>query len=229
MPRSGSKSPEQPGEPRAAKARENPGGRSSARYEPDAPVGAHSLHDIPTTPHEAQASRRQMRITALLVVIPVIGLVLVVLPLVRSYLAGRDAAAMSMRLLSRAHSREELEKAVGDMGVVLSLRDGQWIAVRYDESEETPEFSNAVARCSDGSWFESTSRHSGRFQIYRKYVKEIELATAAGERGYAASRRAELESNASFAELILIERSPDIGSAERALADLAFGPVRGPH
>jgi hypothetical protein len=77
------------------------------------------------------------------------------------------AEAESFRVLARARSIQELEQAAGNLGVVLRLRDGGWIAIRYQDSHADSAWSSAVARDSHGAWFVSTAHHCGRFAAHR--------------------------------------------------------------
>ena len=75
--------------------------------------------------------------------------------------------AASKQILSEASSTEELEEAVGKLGIVIELGDGSWIAIRYIDSHSGGIFSNAIALDSDGRWYESSYHFCGRFYAYK--------------------------------------------------------------
>jgi hypothetical protein len=89
--------------------------------------------------------------------------------------SARDRAeAASFRILAQARPGEELAQAVGDLGVVLRLRDGGWVAVRYRDCHAGSLWSSAVARDSGGTWFVSSVHYCGRFEIYRAWREQPE-------------------------------------------------------
>ena len=74
----------------------------------------------------------------------------------------------SLRLLCKAHGVEELQKAVGPLGIVFKFSDGSWIAIRYKDSHAGPGWSKAIAMDSVGRFYESDFHFCGSFMVYRK-------------------------------------------------------------
>ena len=60
-------------------------------------------------------------------------------------------------MLARVESEKDLASVVGHYGVLLRLRNGAWIAIRYRDSHASPGWSSAVVRDSGGAWFVSDS------------------------------------------------------------------------
>ncbi len=116
------------------------------------------------------ATRIARAVLIALVLLPVCFIALVLLvnsPWARESMR-RDAEAVSFRVLARAQTPDELEEAVGHLGVVLHTWDGGWIAVRYRDTHAGPIWSSAVARDSGGRWFVSSHHFCGRFMGYRQ-------------------------------------------------------------
>src|SRR5262245_873018 len=76
--------------------------------------------------------------------------------------------AESVDLLAKAGTADELPAAVGDLGGVFHLRDGAWLAVRYEDRHHGDFWSSAVALDSCGRWYTSTEHHCGSFRGYRR-------------------------------------------------------------
>ena len=86
-----------------------------------------------------------------------------------------------LSILSAAKTTNELQSAVGHWGVLISLRDGSWIAIRYRDTHAGRIESLAIARDSGGSWFESDHHFCGAFSNYRverQRQEEIRLEIA---------------------------------------------------
>ena len=69
----------------------------------------------------------------------------------------------SVRTLSSAKTPEEFQKAVGNYGIYLPLKDGSWIAIRYRDNHALALWSRAVVRDSGNFWFWSDHHFCGRF------------------------------------------------------------------
>ena len=80
----------------------------------------------------------------------------------------RDAAAE----LAACTTRSDFDDAVGDLGVVLDIADGSWIAIRYDDSHYYC-YSSATAVDSDGRWYRSREHFCGLFSIHRSVREDI--------------------------------------------------------
>ena len=95
------------------------------------------------------------------------------------YVAARSALARershAIELLQDASTVEELNDAVGYLGLFQPISDHDWIAIRYKDMHVSPGFwSYATALDSEGHWYVSTYHHCGRFQSYRKAVELID-------------------------------------------------------
>jgi hypothetical protein len=130
----------------------------------------------------------------------------------------------SVEILSRAKTVEELEMAVGGLGVMLRLKDGAWIAIRYWDSHGGTIASSAVARDSAGNWFRSNVHFCGRFQYYR-HLKEA----VAKDDPLASNYKETLQSQ--FANLLSIEDGASVEDAHQTLLAMGFSrfapPERG--
>ncbi len=105
----------------------------------------------------------------------------------------------------------ELDKAVGDLGIVLTFPDGTWIAIRYLDRHEPAEafFSTAVARDSADGWFHSDHHFCGSLNAYRH--------TIVGKQGLA---KADIDST--FEGIHAVATSPDLATARKNLKALNF-------
>jgi len=61
-------------------------------------------------------------------------------------------------------SASELEKVLGPLGVVLHFKDGSWLAISYRDDHSFLGWSAAVARDSEGAWFESSEHFCGHLK-----------------------------------------------------------------
>jgi hypothetical protein len=125
-------------------------------------------------------------------------------------LAGMDSArnaaeAESFAVLQGAQSLPELRVGIGPLGVLLELRGGDWVAIRYRDSHAAPGWSSAVARDSGGAWFASREHFCGRFQIHRQLRERGEVG---------------------LAELRAIEESFSLEEARHRLVGLGFHPLQ---
>jgi hypothetical protein len=113
----------------------------------------------------------------------------------------------SIQVLKRAETIQDLERAVGHLGVVVRLRDNGWVAVRYRDAHG-PLWSSAVARDSKGGWFVSRVHFCGRFKQYREWREAP--ADREGDR-----------------DLVALERV-DVEAARSRLRSLGFQPIDSP-
>jgi hypothetical protein len=79
------------------------------------------------------------------------------------------------RALASASSAK-LEDAVGPLGAVMRFPDQSWIAIRYRDSHLSPGWSLAVARDSEGKWFESDEHFCGHLGILRDLEEMARLS-----------------------------------------------------
>ncbi|MBN9519416.1 hypothetical protein J0H58_12980 [bacterium] len=115
--------------------------------------------------------------------------------------------AESFAALSAAGSPVELREVVGQLGVVLDVRGGGWVAVRYRDSHAAPGWSSAVARDSGGGWWVSREHFCGQFAIHREL-------RGRGEEG--------------AADLRAVEEAGSLEAARAVLAGIGFRPVSPP-
>jgi hypothetical protein len=120
--------------------------------------------------------------------------------------AASKAEKASFVALADAKSLQELEATVSYLGVVLHVRNGEWIAIRYRDRHRLPSWSVAVALDSQGHWFVSRRHFCGRLS------------------GYAWLRRVgqDLEG---FEDLVAIEQAADLAEAWPLLMGLEFHPA----
>jgi hypothetical protein len=97
-------------------------------------------------------------------------LVFVVEPMTWHWRVRRESIAT----LSAAKTTNELQQAVGGLGIFIPIRDGSWIAIRYRDTHAGRIASLAVARDSGGSWFESDYHFCGAFAGYRHERRSME-------------------------------------------------------
>lgn len=76
--------------------------------------------------------------------------------------------------LAACTTRSEFDDAVGDLGVVLDIADGSWIAIRYDDSHYYC-YSSATSLDSEGYWYRSREHFCGLFSTYRQVRADIEI------------------------------------------------------
>lgn len=184
------------------------------RSQSDAPAG---------TPPLDRARRTPLLVKVLLGIIG--GFVLLVAGFVgvehvwsRVYIAR--ARTDSAKILRRASTDEELKDAAGRLGVVLRVKDGSWIAIRYRDSHGLPFWSSAVARCSDGSWYENDYHFCGTFSFYTQARDQI----ASGEysEDFVRGTQDHLASGPTTSACQKIESSNDFATAKGHLEGLGF-------
>lgn len=117
----------------------------------------------------------------------------------------------SVRILQAAKTTNELDKAVGDLGIVLTFPDSTWMAIRYLDRHEPAEafFSLAVSRDSKDGWFYSDYHFCGYLAAYRHSIM--------GKQGLAG---ADVDTN--FEAIHAIATSPDLATARKNLKALNF-------
>lgn len=84
----------------------------------------------------------------------------------KRYTAKESFHAEAVRLMTHA-SRADMDSAIGDRGVVLTAKDGGWIAIRYGGSDEEPVWSESVARDSSGAWLTCERRFDRSLRMYQ--------------------------------------------------------------
>ena len=170
--------------------------------------------------------RRAAKILAVVALL-VVALWLLLGPGPLAWTAARKAKYESIRLLQAASNAAEREEAVGRYGVVLTTAGGDWIAIRYRDSHSWPSaFSSAVARCSDGSWFQSSEHYCGQFSAYRSMrAKRAELMGEEYSDEIRADYAEDFERNAQ-SEPGRIEAAASLAEAKSELRKLGLSEFR---
>ena len=120
-----------------------------------------------------RSSIRQRVGVVVLVLLATIVTLVVTIPWAYSHIRPALVRSESIDILAAATTRDELESAVGGLGVLLDLPDGEWIAIRYRDSHYSPGYSVAIALTSDGRWLESDYHFCAFFVMYRTYVERL--------------------------------------------------------
>ncbi len=120
---------------------------------------------------------------------------------VDAYFAERE----SRRVLAAASTAQQLQAAVGSLGVFYTFPDRSWLAIRYRDSHASI-WSVAVARDSGGNWYESREHFCAAFSV------------AQLEQRIPASVLPDTPSDARAQWLRQLGASPDLGSARQCLA-----------
>ena len=123
------------------------------------------------------------------------------------------------RILSRSHTREELQGAVGKLGGFFPLSDGSWVAVRYTDSHSWPGYSCAVALDSAGQWLNSNHHFCGRFRSFQTETEKYrELDTALGGNGGEFQRM----TTEQYPEMFALSSSTNLAAARAQLLKMGF-------
>ncbi len=123
------------------------------------------------------------------------------------------------RILSRSHTREELQGAVGKLGGFFPLSDGSWVAVRYTDSHSWPGYSCAVALDSEGQWFNNNHHFCGRFRSFQTETeKYLELDAALGGKG----GEFQLMTTEQYPEMFALSSSTNLAAARAQLLKMGF-------
>ena len=109
-----------------------------------------------------------------------------------------------------------VDDATDPDGVVLRVRDGSWIAIRYVPGNDLP---RAVARDSGGSWFESDRAFGNALGGYRYWQGPRARAKATNDPIWSEDGFLALALNR---QLDAIEQSPDVAQARQHLRELGF-------
>lgn len=101
-----------------------------------------------------------------------------------SYTAARSATARldgetrkSFKLLAEIRDTNDLPRVVGTLGAWFTYSTNEWLAIRYRDGSR-PDWSVAVARDSEGNWFQTDRRFGGALASYHlKRVRHAKLLT----------------------------------------------------
>ncbi|MFO1491161.1 MAG: hypothetical protein U1F77_09020 [Kiritimatiellia bacterium] len=91
--------------------------------------------------------------------------------ILRPVLAPGISRRESIRLLTESAKEGHPETAENGLGIFLKYPDGNWLAIRYEDSHAAPGWSMAVALDSQGSLYESNYHFCGSLGGY-KYMVE---------------------------------------------------------
>jgi hypothetical protein len=131
----------------------------------------------------------------------------------------RGMETASFRILARAKTPDELNEAVGNLGIVFRTQDGGWLAIRYRDTHGGGIVSSSVARDSEGRWFVSSHHFCGKFQGYRMAKEDIWL----NKRSW---RQDDLERT--FPSLLRLDQCENLEEARELLIGLEFEEVDPP-
>ena len=117
-----------------------------------------------------------MKKIALILLCVLIGLfaILGIQNAVASFARKAREAALEKEMFRRFSNTSEMADILsltGDLGVVLNLKDGKWIAIFYGDSHAPSIWSYALAKDSEGNWFVSRKHFCGLLSAYRNSFK----------------------------------------------------------
>jgi hypothetical protein len=124
------------------------------------------------------------------------------------FFARREA----QRLLSAASTSQQLQDAVGPLGMFCTFPDGSWLAIRYCDSHAGGIWSIAVARDSGGIWYQSREHFCGAFSMVRQLQQ---LSSALGE-------AADAPSDERSRWIQQLSASPDLQTARQRITSRYF-------
>ena len=137
----------------------------------------------------------------------------------------------SLKILTQAKGTNELAQSVGRYGLLLQLTNGGWIAIRYRDTHHGMVASCAVARDSEGNWFESDRHFCGSLSFW-PHLKETEAAEKEMREKYPELytnkvSRAESDNGIfpSYREMMAIEAAMNMAAAREALRAIGFKPL----
>lgn len=134
----------------------------------------------------------------------------------------------SIKILTAAKTTNELSKAVGHLGLFMSLTNGGWIAIRYEDMHSIPICSSAVARDSGGDWFESKRHFCGSLPFWPRLKMQVDgeeeqrKLTPEWFTNRVSKADSDNGSFPSYREMLAIESAPDLESARHALQKIGF-------
>ena len=126
------------------------------------------------------------------------------------------------RTMSNAKRTGKIENIIGSLGVILTLKNGEWIAINYQDSHAVGMGSYSLALDSKGRWFESRKHFCGKFRMYKFKRKS-----------YGEFLEENPEVDSSFedtvykdSELYDIESAWDLKQAEKLLVKMGFDELK---
>lgn len=137
----------------------------------------------------------------------------------------------SVKILTRAKGTNELAQLVGRYGLLLQLTNSGWIAIRFRDAHRGFFASCAVARDSEGNWFESDRHFCGSLSFWPRF-KETEAAEQETREKYPdlytnKLSRAESDNGMfpSYREMMAVEAATNMMAAREALQAIGFKPL----
>lgn len=127
------------------------------------------------------------------------------------------------KTLEAARTPDEFIDAVGSLGAFIPLRDNGWIAIWYRDMHSGWIRSLAVARDSDGRWYESTRHFCGRLHLLHEYIRSQEDPDLQQRSDIDVIQRL-----GSTLEESAVYRAPDLASARAELLSLNFKEIAAP-
>jgi hypothetical protein len=150
-------------------------------------------------------------------------LVFVVEPMSWHWRARRE----SVTILTAAKTTNDLQQAVGGLGVFIPIRDGSWIAIRYRDTHAFRVASLAVACDSGGSWFESDHHFCGAFAAYRHERQRMEeIRSELAKFGETDTNLTTSTRSDTFLTLDAIGSAKSLEDGRKQLAKLGFAPLK---
>ena len=125
---------------------------------------------------------------------------------------AREAQREARRLLSAASTSQELQQAVGSLGMFYTFPDGSWLAIRYSDSHTNGIWSIAVARDSGGNWYQSQEHFCGTF----RFVRDLQ------QRSLDFGEPAEVPSDERSRWIQQLGASPDLQTARQRIVSRYF-------
>lgn len=120
--------------------------------------------------------------------------------------------------LAQVDTLEKAELAAGSLGVALDHGDGQWTVIAYKDAHNFGHPSVAIAKMSDGSYFESHLHHCG---IFRAFASQRRDYYSWGE----GSREELFANNDERIQLLnRIEEEQDLKARVELMKELGFHP-----
>ena len=130
----------------------------------------------------------------------------------------------AVELLSAAKTPEDLKDAVGNLGAFIAFTNRSWIAIRYHDLHDMPlVLSLAVARDSDGRWFECERHFCGILKHASQYwVGEMEMRKEFPDSFTNRPTSASGNSMPKMEELIPLFAATNLDAARRQLLGIRF-------
>jgi len=161
----------------------------------------------------------------LLAVIAAICLLLVLVFVVEPLASHRRVRQAAITALSTAKTINELQQAVGGLGIFVPLQDGSWIAIVYHDIHAARISSLAIARDSGGNWFESDRHFCGTLSAYRQERQSrAEMRSELAKLGEIETNSIIDSRSGIFMDLDSLFAAPSLDAGRKQLWKLGFKP-----